>query len=429
MTRTIAVVALAAGLIVPRLCAAQTPQPLSRQDAERIAVASHPQVRMAEDLAAAASAQEREAKAPYYPMAFGSLTAADALSNSRIAAGGLNNPIILDRYSNGLTVSQLVTDFGRTSDLVKSASFSSQAQQQRTELTRADILLRVDEAYFAALKAQAVLKVADDTVRARQASLDQATALARNQIKSDLDVSFASVDLTQAQLLLLQAQNDVQSAFAELSDALGYPGQRTFSLVDEPTPAGPPTDVDQLTASALRDRPELVSQRFAVAAAESFVSAQHDLWRPTISFVASAGYTPIHQSTLTDRYAAAGFNVNVPIFNGHLFGGLEAESAARFKFQQDRLQDLQDQAARDVRIAWLNATSAFQRMGLADQFVTHATQAFNLAQSRYQLGLSTIVELDQAQLNLTQAQISQASARYDYAARLSILDFEIGKRP
>ena len=98
------------------------------------------------------------------------------------------------------------------------------------------MLLRVDQAYFGVLKAQAVLQVAEETVKARQLVADQISALAKSSLKSGLDVSFANVDLAQAQLLLIQAQNDLQASYAQLSDALGYADQRTFQLADEPSP-------------------------------------------------------------------------------------------------------------------------------------------------------------------------------------------------
>ena len=111
--------------------------------------------------------------------------------------------------------------------------------------SRASVILAVDQAYFAVLRAQSVLQVAQETVKDRQLVSDQIGAMARNQLKSDLDVSFANVDLSQARLLLIQAQNDLQVSFAELSTALGYADQRTFTLSDEPLPTSALPDISQ----------------------------------------------------------------------------------------------------------------------------------------------------------------------------------------
>jgi outer membrane protein len=129
---------------------------------------------------------------------------------------------------------------------------------------------------------------------------------------------------------------------------------------------------------------------------------------------------------LGSRYAAAGFNVNIPIFNGRQFNALHAEAQAEAGARQQYLRDLQNTVVREVRKAWLNANSGYQRLALTQQLLDEANQALDLAQERYKLGLSSIIELSQAQLNATQAQISQASAKYDYAAQLSALNFQVG---
>jgi outer membrane protein len=407
-------------------CCGQGPQRLTLQEAQQIAIQNHPRIQAATQLASAAAAQVQEARSAYYPQASGSLTGVDAENNSRVAAGALNNPIIYDRFAEGLAVTQLVTDFGRTYEIVKSSSLRAKAEEENVTVTRADVLLRLNKAYFSVLRTQAVLQVAEQTVKSRQLVADQTIAMQKSNLKSGLDVSFANVDLAQAQLLLIQAQNDVQASFAELSNALGYSDQRTFELSEEPPPAAPPVDVAPLLQEALQNRPELIRQDLEVKAAQSFATAERDLWFPTISAAGTTGLIPYRQDTLDSRYAAAGFNLNIPIFNGRLFNARQVEAKSRANAQQQFLRDLQDRVVRDVRTAWLNAGSAFQRLAVTEQLLNEATEAYELAQSRYGLGLNSIVELSQATLNLTQAQIAQASAKYDYETRLSVLNYEVG---
>jgi outer membrane protein len=408
-------------------CRGQASQSLTLQDAEKIAIQNHPQIQAATYLASAAAAQVTEARSAYYPQAYGSLTGVEAEHNSRVAAGGLNNPIIYDRFAEGFTVGQLVTDFGRTYELVKSSNLKAQAQQENVVTTRADVLLRLNEAYFAALKAQSVLQVAEQTVKSRQLVADQTGALQKSNLKSGLDVSFANVDLAQAQLLLIQAQNDVQASNAELSDALGYSDQRTFQLVDQLLPASPPADLTPLIQEALKSRPELIRQDLNVKSAQSFATAERDLSFPTISVLGTTGLIPYRQDALDSRYAAAGFNVNIPIFNGRLFSARRNEANSIAQAQEQYLRDLQNRIVRDVRTAWLNANSAFQRLAVTEQLLAESTQAFDLAQSRYGLGLSSIVELSQAQLNKTQAEIARVSAQYDYEGRIAYLNYQLGQ--
>jgi outer membrane protein len=410
-------------------CFGQDPQNLTLAEAEKTAIQNHPQIQAASFVASAAAARVRQVRSAYYPQAYASLTGVDAENNSRIAAGGLNNPIIFERYSNGVTVGQLVTDFGRTHELVKSSNYQAQARQEDVVATRDDVLLQVDQAYFGLLKAQSELRVAEKTVNTRQLVSDQVSALAKNKLKSGLDVSFANVDLAQAQLLLVQAQNDLQAASADLSTALGYAAPRTFQLTEEPTPSTPPGDLAPLLQQALQNRPELISQRLDVNSAKSYAAAERDLWFPTVTAVGTAGLTPYGADQLAPRYAAAGFNVNIPLFNGHLYGALRSEAESQAQAQQQYLRALQDRVVRDVQKAWLNANAGYQRLSLTDQLLNNAMQALDLAQERYKLGLSSIIELSQAQLNETQAEIAQAGAKYDYEAELSALNYQVGRMP
>ena len=417
---------LATAALSPAPAVAQTSQTLTLRQAEQIALQNHPEIQAAVNLAAASEAQVTQARAAYYPTVYGSVTGAYAENDSRIGAGALNNPVIYDRFAEGITANQLVTDFGRTHELVKSSDLRAKAQQENVVTTRADVLLAVDQSYFAVLKTQAVLAVAQETVKARQLVSDQVTELEKNKIKSGLDVSFANVDLAQAQLLLIQANNDVDASFAQLSDALGYSDERTFVLAEEPAPSTAPAALPDFIQQALRDRPELVGQRLNANAAHSYATAERDLWLPTISAIGTAGLIPFRQDTLSPRYAAAGFNVNIPLFNGHLFGALHTEAKEEAEAQDQYLRGLQNRIVRDVRTAWLSANSGFQRLSVTQQLLAQANLAVDLAQSRYKLGLSSIVELSQAQLNQTQAQIAQASAKYDYEAQLSALDYQTG---
>ena len=423
-------IACAAAALFPALASAQTAQTLDLQQAEQIAIQNHPQIQAAVALASAADAQRRQVRAAYYPTATGAISGAEANDTNRIGAGVLNDPRIFPKFAQGFQVNQLLTDFGRTHQLVKSASLHAQAQEENIVTSRADVLLQVDRFYYGVLRAQALLRVAQQTVGERQLVSDQVTQLAANQLKSQLDVSFANVDLAQSQLLLIQAQNNLQTSYADLTRALGFADQRTYQLMEPGPPAGPPAELAGMIQQAIMNRPELVSGRLEINAAQTFVTAERDLWLPSISAVGAAGLIPLHVMTtasgLNDQYAAAGFNMTIPIFNGHLFGALRNEASARFTAQQQNNRDLLDRIVRDVTQAWNDANSGYQRLSVVQQLVNQATLALSLAQSRYQLGLSSIVEFTQAQLNLTQAQIEQVDAAYDYETQLSVLNYSIG---
>lgn len=399
---------------------------LSLHDAEQQAVRSHPAIRAGEYAALAAGEAVREVRSAYLPTIYGSFTGVQAQSGSVLTAGGLNNSSVIDRFAYGFSASQLLTDFGRTAHLTASASLRVDSQQRDVEARRAIVLLEVDRAYFDALRARAVERVAEQTVKARRLVVDQVTALAASGLKSALDLSFARVNLAEAQLLLVQAKNDVNASDARLSAAVGGESRASYELADQALPEAPPTEASPLVARALANRPDLAQRRLAGAASVKFADAERSLWWPTLSLVGAAGMTPFHQVGIQDRYSAVGLNVSVPITNGNLFAARRAEAAFRASADQQTVKDLETRVTRDVEIALLEAQTAYQRLDLTDQLLAQSTDALDLAQQRYDLGLSSIVELTQAQLNQTRAQIEQATARYEYQARQSALRYQTG---
>ncbi|HVW84307.1 MAG TPA: TolC family protein, partial [Bryobacteraceae bacterium] len=360
------------------------------------------------------------------PNLSGNITGVGADSGSRLAAGALNNPVVYNRLGTGLTVSQLITDFGRTRNLAESASFRAQAENQAAQTVDADIVLETDRAYFAVLRAQSVLTVSQETVKARQLVSDQVTQLAQSKLKSQLDVSFANVNLAQAKIQLSAAQNDLDSAKAQLATALGMPGQRDFVLADEPMPGAVEAAADTYIQQALQKRPELADLRFQVNAAQKTVQAERALSYPTVAVTGTAGFAPAGEAPIPGRYGAIGANISIPILNGGLFKARRTEAELRLASAQKNVEDLQNRITRDVRIAWLNAMTAYEQVGLTAQLLDQAKLALDLAQSRYDLGLGSIVELSQGQLNYTSAEIANASAKFDYQTQHSVLEFQLG---
>ena len=398
---------------------------LSLKDAEALALKVNPQISVARLTALASQQVTREVRSNLWPTASLDLTAVDAHQGSRISAGGLNNPILYERAAGGTTVSQLITDFGRTTSLVASANLSAKAEDQNAVATKEQVLLAVDQAFYGALQANAVLRVAQQTVAARQTVVDQVEALFKSKLKSQIDLSFANVNLAQAKLLILDAENNQQSTLAVLSAILGYPTLQNFALVEDTTPlSNPPADVDDLINEALSKRPEILSLDYQYQSAKKFQTAEHDLLFPVIRALAAVGDSPIRVPQISNWYGAAGVNMDIPIFNGFLYSARAREANLRAQAAHDRLLDLRNRISRDVRTSWLNATTAYSRLSVTQQLMDQANLALDLAQTRYNLGLGSIVELSQAQLQQTQATISNAQAGYDYRLALSVLRYQ-----
>jgi outer membrane protein len=412
---------------------------LTRTEAEQLALKNNPRISVGRLLALAQHQVYRETRSGALPTFNGAITAVDANEGSRIGAGALTASRLFEHAGAGVTLSQLLTDFGRTVNLISYSKLLEKAQNANALATVEDIVLATDQAFYNALEAQALLKVAQQTVSTRQSVQHQVDELTKNKLKSNLDLSFAEVNLSQAKLLQLDAENNVNSTIAALTAVLGFDKQVNYELTEEEAQLpSPPPDVDVLISTAIKQRPDLQALTYNQRASEKFRRAQHDQLLPTISALGMVGGTPVRPDCFggcfpnyftSSWYGALGVNMSIPIFNGFLYTAESSEANYRAKAAAENTRDLRDSVVRDVRTAWLSANTAFQRVGVAAELSKEADLSLSLASSRYQLGLGSIVELSQAQLQQADAAIGYVNAQYQYRLALSTLNFEIGMQP
>jgi len=407
------------------------PTKLSLHDAEALALKNHPQILGAQHEVSAMNQRVAETRSAYYPMLDGDSTGSQGNPGARIGAGYLTDSRLFDRIGEGIVLTQLITDSGRTPNLVASSRLQAGAAEQTAAATKYDVLVRVNQAYFGALRAQALVKVAEETRAARQLLVDQVTALYNNKLRSEVDVAFVAVELANARLLVLRSEDQVQEEFAELTRALGSQNGASYALQDEPMPPSPPQRVEDLVQQALSARPELASLQMSRDAAYKFERAERDLSLPNATLIGVGGYMPyIDQITLPrvipreDEGVAV--NVQIPILNGGLFKARREEAHYRAMEADERLRNEAEAIARDVRTAWAGASIAYQSMDVTAELMRQADLAKDLAQGRYDLGLATIVELTQALLNVTAANIENLNAKYDYESQYATLQYTMG---
>lgn len=404
----------------------QNPAPMSLAEAQQIALRNHPRIASAELVAKAGAFATREVRSAYYPTLSGNVTGVGSEHNSTVSAGAITTSSIFSRAATGVIANQLLTDFGRTASLEQSAKLRNASQNQNVNNTRAQVLIEVQQAYYQALAAESVLKVEQETLDLRRLTLRQVSALAQSALRSTLDVSFAQVNVSQAELDLYRAENDAKASHARLSAAIGDDRDQPFSVADETLPSPLDPNVEALIGQALSERPDLAALRLNRDALDRFAGAERKLRNPTLVAAAVAGLAPVRDDRLPETYSAAGLNLNIPVLNGGLFKARREEAESRAAAAGKDIQDLTVQVARDVRVAWLDANDAFQRLDVTARLVAQANEALRLAQTRYENALGSIVELNQAQLNQTSAQIAAASAKYEYLSRRAALTYAMG---
>jgi outer membrane protein len=426
---TIALIVALSGL-GSEISVAASAQTLTLAQAQQLAIAQHPNIRELQFDAQAAQEAVKIARSGYAPQVSGSAVSVLNKPDTRIAANvaGITDPTVLQRTAAGVAISQYITDFGRTADLVQSFELAHKAEAERGKETRLSVLLGVTLAYFEVLRANALLQVTYQTLSERRTLYRQISVLQRAGLRSTLDVSIAQRDVSIANQAIIVARGRRRDAMAALSDALGSPLETDYVLDDMRSLPAIPKAIGPLIDEMLANNPELAALNADVASAQKRASSIARETSPTITAYGYLGGSPIRaiNQAISASYETAGVAMNVPIFTG---GSLAAE---RRQAQDIALADAasaqaeRDALLRETRTAFDDVQSSRSNIDATDQIVSTARTALGLTQTRYRIGLSSIVDLSEAELQLTQAQIDHANAIYDYIEQGAGLDFITG---
>lgn len=416
-----------AGLLFLAVTALGGQDRLTLDEAERIALQQHPRIRAAQFLTAASRAQVQQVKGTLQPFLSGNVTASAADHTSRIGAGGLNASSLFSRFGSGLAVGQTLFDFGRTARLAESISSRADAQQATQSTVRSQVLLEVRQAYYRVLELQRSLDLSRSALTSRQLLRRQIQALVENQLRSTLDLQFAELAVSEAEVAVARFEGELQSAAAVLATALGFTEDRQFVLADSAEFPELGGSADSLVKEALASRPDLASRRLQHTAAKEFAESEKRLVLPSVTATGVFGFIPAGDPRLRTRYGGLGLNLNVPVFNGRTFAARRQEADARAGAAEQDARELELRAAREVRTAFSDAMNAYRRIALSDKQVAQARRLYLMADTRYKAGLGTIVELNQAELAQLSAELNAANTRYAYLTARSVLDFAVGR--
>lgn len=401
---------------------------LDLAQAETQALANQPAMLAAQLRARALAERVKQARAGYLPLLnFNATGAQVADTGTALAAGTLQTSAVSGRFAYGGSLTQLVTDFGRTSALVSTARYGAEAQNDVATLTRAQVRLNVRSAYYRVLGAEAVLRAAEAALANRQLISRQIEALTQSELRSTLDLNFAKVLESEAELAVVRAKSSVEQERARLAVTMGLENPVTATLVyASPSGDALPLAPEDLQQQATTQRADLNALQAQQHAAQSFAQSEKRLSYPTLNVLGVAGQIPYHDHTLHDDYASLGFNLNIPVFNGGLFAARRREAELEANARTQDVKQLRLQVNEEVRSSWYRANEAYRSLDVTARLVAQSKEALRLAQSRYDAGLGSIVELNQAQLSETSAEITAADATYTYLTRRAQLDFAAG---
>jgi outer membrane protein len=407
------------------------PSQLTLQEAIRTALEKHPALQSSEFAVQGAEARFNQAKASYYPQVGGAAIQSNGALRSNAflrPSGSLISPNQSD-MTIGVAASQTVYDFGQTESRVD-AQRSDKTRVEKDAVTRrAEVVLGVERAYFSVLKRKRLVEIAEQTVRERDVLKRQVEVLYRNQLKSKLDFGLVNVQSTDAEFLVIRARNDLESAFAELNNAMGVEGSAAYALEDIPATVEPPRPLGTLEAEALDRRPELLALKERMRTADHRIKAAGNLNFPTLQVVGSAGDTE-HISNRPNLqeggWWGVGAAVSVPLFTGFLIQNQVAEATAQQREAQAVYQAVAQNVRLQVKDSFLDLVTLIQQIKVAEQQVLIAREALSLASQRYKLGLSSIVEVTQSEVAITAAETRLAETQYNTKIAEARLRYAVG---
>jgi len=407
-------------------------KPLTLKQAQEIALMGHPDILSSKFQIKAGQEEILQTEARYFPQIYGDAAgvAPNKKTNARIGAGtveGITNPLILKHVSYGVVVNQLITDFGQTSNLVSAAKSGVEAKIAKSLSVRDRVIFTVTRAYYNQLLAQEILTVAQETHEVRNTLLEKIQLLYQAKLKALFDVDITRQSVDEANLLVLNAQNDLDDAQAELSQAMGYGELQHFSLTEKISTHPYTSKLEPLLKIAKQSNPDLITLRAEVLEKKfQYESAQAENY-PTVSAAGYAGMNPVREkSQMNSSYATAGVTVDVPIFTGGLITAKERKKLFEMKAVEKELISKENKLMRDVRVAWNNVQSSYQNISVLKELFLNNVKGLELAQASYEFGLISIVDLVQEHLRKTQSEVSFTKARYEYLINRSLLNLLLG---
>jgi len=416
------------GALANTRAAAQSPglptdRPLTLMDCINYAVTQHNSVRSAESDLTGSIADVKRAKSAYAPkFAVGS-----AFSSIGALAGTGNTGFLIAQGTDTLvTLSQSLYDGGRTQTLIRQARAARRSADADLELSIHERVLAVTTGYFNYLLAKRLADIAAQSVAESQGQLELIQARIDAKDAAPVDIYPVEVQLANAKLVKLQADNDVRVAGNTLRNAIGLDRGPELKLVDVTEPSqGVPALEDSLT-KALLDRPEIVRSEAQLDSSKAALTLARLQALPVPT--ANAGYQQDLDGNDIGKEWTLGLGVSMSLFDG---GALAAGvTSARARVQSAVLTNaqLRKDISTEVEEAYLNLTNALQRLEASRPSVTLAQKNLEVAREKYVQGMAIPLEIVNAQLSYADAQASNAQSLYDsYIARAQ-LDIAAGKR-
>jgi outer membrane protein len=320
-----------------------------------------------------------------------------------------------NNWATGLAVQQFLLDFGKMRGLVDEQRADRDAAEARLKLTDLDLIYEVAERFYGLLAAEQIVKVYDEAIAQRRAHLRQAQVMVHADLRPAIDVSVTQADLSRAEMNQIQARNGADNAKVALDAAMGLAGEAPpYHAVGDLTYEPVTATLANLQTTALRLRPDLKALFDEARAAGAQIRVAKSDYFPTAN--AQAGYIAMSTGLPAANNYYAGLVVTWPLFNGFRTEQQVAEAKEHERAAEYSIADLRQRVIEEVHTSFLNWQASIAVIKKAEQTLNASREELHLADERYKQGLSSVVELDDAQRRFTEDSAAYVTALYDYSA-------------
>jgi outer membrane protein len=330
--------------------------------------------------------------------------------------------------SVGGTVSQLLTDFGRTGASVAGASDLAAASAQSARSSRVEVMFAAEVAYFNVLRALNLQSVRRETLHQREALQRQAQAFFDTGLKAKIDLVRAEANLSQARADAASVEHEVHTARLILLNRMGIDGPVDFELAGPPDVTEAAGTIEDWLREADEKHPDLAALRLQLAAARNNLLAAQRGNNPSITANGSLGWAGTDELP-SERAWSIGAQLSVPVFDGHLTRYQAAEAEAGVAAAEFALNDRR----REVRLLVAQAAQAIsdaaEQLAASEKAREAFAENLRLATGRYEAGAADIIEMIDAQLQITTAETNLVRDRFDQALALAVLYRALGRLP
>jgi outer membrane protein len=332
-------------------------------------------------------------------------------------------------FTFSATATQLIYDFGLTSDRWRSANASRDAATWNRRAIENQTLLNVRRAFFQGRVQRDLVAVAEEGLHNQEKHLEQSLALVKAGIRPDIDTATVRTALANARVQLVSARNNYAVSQAQLAQAMGIELTAAFALADDEIPpiAGEDGAAGPLTTRALAARPELGNIANQQRAQELTVQSLRGGYGPSLGAIANA----IETGSAIDRLIPnwyVGLTLNWGIFQGGYTHGQVREAKGNLIGLSAQAAALRLQVELDVEQARLAVQAAKATITAAEEALANARDQLSLAEARYKQGLGSVIELDDAQVAYTTAAAQSVQARFGLGSARAQLLAALGGR-